>query len=96
MMGRSDRELLLQWLRQVEQSLQHQIDDLGHRVFALDTDHMRHLESHLGMQKPSDNPREGEIAFKFFRMSARGKAAWIAIILLLAALVGLAWRWPLL
>ena len=95
-MGRSDRELLLQWLRQVERSLQHHIDELSQRIFQLDDEHMRHLESHLATQKPSsDSPRNGEITFKGFGMSARGKMIWIAVILLLIALAGFTWRLPL-
>jgi hypothetical protein len=93
-MGQSDRELILRWLSQVENNLQSQIDNVSERVVALDTEQMRHLESHARAQSGrSDSPRQGEMIFKGpLGLSARGKAVWIAVCLLLAAVVGFAWR----
>lgn len=93
-MGQSDRELLLHWLHQIEQNLQSQIDNLSERLITLDDEQMRHLESHARAQSgTSDSPRQGEMIFKGpLGLSARGKAVWIAICLLLAAVVGFAWR----
>ena len=93
-MGQSDRELLLQWLHQIEQNLQNQIDNISERVVSLDNEQMRHLESHVGTQTArSEGPRQGEMIFKGpLGLSARGKAVWIAICLLLAAIMGFAWR----
>jgi len=94
-MGQSDRELILQWLRSVDQNLQHQLDNVSARVLQLDNEQMRHLEAHAALGKPSSFSPRNEMIVKWRGLSARGKASWIAIILLLAALTGLAWRAPI-
>jgi hypothetical protein len=95
-MGESDRELLLHWLRQIEQNLQHQIDLLWQQLREAQVDQMRHLESHVWPSKPSSyGPSNGEVVFKGRNWSARGKAIWITLVLLLITLAGLAWRVPI-
>jgi hypothetical protein len=92
-MGQSDRELLLRWLRQMEQSLQHQIHMMSRRVSELEGDQVRHLESHAGGQRAaSDSPGQGEVIFKGRGVTVKGRATWIALLLVLGALVGFAWR----
>jgi len=89
--GVSDRELILTNLKNTTDNLQAQIDAVSERVLELDDNLMRHLQAHARVL--SDGPQRNEVVFKAGGLSARGRFIWIAFLLILTAVAGLAWHW---